>query len=98
MCVCVCVPLCLCVLKLFQSNRQRPDSEVVCDLTTHLLTEVDQVLPPISPFFLPNSVLLMVCQQETQPSPLVKSSEIFKQEVLGRESDLHSFVIEAGMT
>ena len=36
----------LCVLKLFQSNRRRPEREVACDLTTRLLTdvEVDQVL------------------------------------------------------
>lgn len=90
----MCVPLCLCVLKLFQSNRQRPDSEVVCDLTTHLLTEVDQVLPPTP---LPTSMLLMVCQQETQPSPL-NLLRHFKQEVSVRASDLHSFVTQAGMT
>ena len=78
-CVCVCVWLRVYILQLFQSNMHRPDREVVCDLTTCLLTEVevDQVLPP-------HSVLILVCQQETQPSLLASTALSYlnrKQEV-----------------
>lgn len=64
----------------------------MCDLTTHLLTEVevDQVLS------LPLGVDISLSAGNSAFSILVNCSEIFKQEALGRKSGLHSFVNKAG--
>lgn len=64
----------------------------MCDLTTHLLTEVegDQVLS------LPLGVDICLSAGNSAVSTLGNCSELFKQEALGRKSGLHSFVNKAG--
>uniref|UniRef100_A0A3B3CRJ3 Neurobeachin-like protein 2 n=1 Tax=Oryzias melastigma TaxID=30732 RepID=A0A3B3CRJ3_ORYME len=63
--------------KLFQSNRQRPDSEVVCDLTTHLLTEVDQVWEKGSDSITVHALGVLTAIMSNSPS----AKEVFKERI-----------------
>lgn len=63
----------------------------MCDLTTCLLTEVevDQVLSQVG-------LDIGLSAGNSAVTPLVHSSELFKQETLGRKSGSASFVNKAG--
>lgn len=90
-CLTVCLFVsCVCVYlheKLFQSNKRKPEREVMCDLSTCLLTEVevDQVLSTYL-------VLIFVCQQETQPTLHLFASLSYLNRKLTAGRLVHSFV------
>ncbi|KAM9310767.1 neurobeachin-like protein 2 isoform 2-T2 [Pholidichthys leucotaenia] len=65
--------------KLFQSNRRRPEREVVCDLTTHLLTEVevDQVLEKGSDSITVHALGVLTAIMSNSPS----AKEVFKERI-----------------
>ncbi|XP_022621350.1 neurobeachin-like protein 2 isoform X1 [Seriola dumerili] len=65
--------------KLFQSNRRRPDHEIVCDLTTHLLTEVgvDQVWEKGSDSITVHALGVLTAIMSNSPS----AKEVFKERI-----------------
>ncbi|XP_047454573.1 neurobeachin-like protein 2 isoform X2 [Mugil cephalus] len=65
--------------KLFQSNRHRPEREVVCDLTTHLLTEVevDQVLEKGPDSITVHALGVLTAIMSNSPS----AKEVFKERI-----------------
>ncbi|XP_061572701.1 neurobeachin-like protein 2 isoform X3 [Cololabis saira] len=65
--------------KLFQSNRRRPEHEVVCDLTTHLLTdvEVDQVWEKGSDSITVHALGVLTSIMSNSPS----AKEVFKERI-----------------
>ncbi|XP_026225786.1 neurobeachin-like protein 2 isoform X2 [Anabas testudineus] len=65
--------------KLFQSNRRRPEQEVMCDLTTHLLTEVemDQVWEKGSDSITVHALGVLTAIMSNSPS----AKEVFKERI-----------------
>ncbi|XP_040899507.1 neurobeachin-like protein 2 isoform X4 [Toxotes jaculatrix] len=65
--------------KLFQSNRRRPEREVVCDLTTRLLTEVevDQVWEKGSDSITVHALGVLTAIMSNSPS----AKEVFKERI-----------------
>ncbi|XP_026148843.1 neurobeachin-like protein 2 isoform X3 [Mastacembelus armatus] len=65
--------------KLFQSNRRRTELEVVCDPTTHLLTEVevDQVLEKGSDSITVHALGVLTAIMSNSPS----AKEVFKERI-----------------
>ncbi|XP_004541490.1 neurobeachin-like protein 2 isoform X1 [Maylandia zebra] len=65
--------------KLFQSNRRRPEREVVCDLTTRLLTEVevDQVWEKGSDSITVHALGVLTAIMSNSPN----AKEVFKERI-----------------
>nr|XP_020468355.1 neurobeachin-like protein 2 [Monopterus albus] len=65
--------------KLFQSNRHRPEREVVCDLTTEVLTEVevDQVWEKGSDSITVHALEVLTAIMSSSPS----AKEVFKERI-----------------